>query len=297
MDELEHDPSLSFEKAMIAGASAGVMEHLAMFPVDTIKTNMQVAPSYAAAPSSSIVQMTRLIIREQGVTRLYRGVTAVVVGAIPSHAANYAVYEFFKKKFGGDQPGHHLLANAAAGSLATCAHDAVITPLDVVKQRLQVVDSRYTGVMQCVRQMMKQEGLAAFYASYPTTLLMNLPFMAVHFAGYEAFKLLLTPADQPDSHHIVQELLAGAMTGALAGFVSTPLDVVKTRIQTQVMVTGEAGAVPAKSALQVVRSIWRAQGVRGFMRGASARVLYFMPSAAICWTTYETVKRVLKDAW
>ena len=294
MDELEHDPSLSFSKAMVAGAAAGVMEHLAMFPVDTIKTNMQVAPAYPASPSS-LLQTTRLIVREQGVLRLYRGVTAVVVGAIPSHAVNYAVYELFKQKLGGDQPGHHLLANALAGSLATSAHDAVITPLDVVKQRLQVVDSRYTGVMQCVRQMMREEGLVAFYRSYPTTVLMNLPFMAVHFAGYEAFKLLLSPTDQPESHGVAQELLAGALTGACAGFVSTPLDVVKTRIQTQVTVSGEG--VPAKKALQVVRSIWRSEGVRGFMRGASARVLYFMPSAAICWTTYETVKRVLKEAW
>ena len=294
MDELPHDPSLSFEKAMIAGAAAGVMEHLAMFPVDTIKTNMQVAlPSYSPHPLS-LLQTTRLLVRQQGVLRLYRGVTAVVIGAIPSHAVNYASYEFFKQQFGGHQPGHHVLANAAAGALATCAHDAVITPLDVVKQRLQLVDSRYTGVAHCVRQILREEGPSAFYASYPTTVLMNIPFMAVQFAGYESFKLLLTGMDRAEEHGVAEELIAGGLAGASAGLLSTPLDVVKTRIQTQ-GARGPGGG--GLTAMEVVRRIWQREGARGFMRGASARVLYFMPSAAICWTTYETVKRALKRAW
>ena len=266
MDDFEHDSSLSYEKAMIAGASAGVMEHLAMFPIDTIKTNMQVQsaslslantnPAVASAvPTSStaaaatphptlssstrpesfpsLVHTARSIVQQQGLLRLYRGVTAVVIGAIPSHAVNYATYEWAKHHLGGDQPGHHVLANAMAGSLATMAHDAVITPLDVVKQRLQVVDSRYSGVLQCVRSIIRDEGMAAFYASYPTTVLMNVPFMAVHFAGYESFKLLLTGQDHADEHGLGEELLAGGMAGACAGLVSTPLDVVKTRIQTQ----------------------------------------------------------------
>ena len=309
---------------MIAGASAGVMEHLAMFPVDTIKTNMQVqsaslslaspAPSVASSvPASSAAAATphanlsstrpdsfpsllhtaRCIVRQQGLLRLYRGVTAVVIGAIPSHAVNYATYEWAKHHLGGDQPGHHVLANAMAGSLATMAHDAVITPLDVVKQRLQVVDSRYSGVLQCVRSIVRDEGMGAFYASYPTTVLMNVPFMAVHFAGYESFKLLLTGQDRAGEHGVGEELLAGGMAGACAGLVSTPLDVVKTRIQTQ----RRGAGIRSQTAVQVMKNIWRQEGVRGFMRGSSARVLYFMPSAAICWTTYETVKRMLKDAW
>ena len=233
MDEFEHDGSLSYEKAMIAGASAGVMEHLAMFPIDTIKTNMQVqspslslasarvasaVPAAASATAAatatphsalssaraesfpSLLHTARSIIQQQGLLRLYRGVTAVVIGAIPSHAVNYATYEYAKHQLGGDQPGHHVLANAMAGSLATMAHDAVITPLDVVKQRLQVVDSRYSGVLQCVRSIIRDEGMGAFYASYPTTVLMNVPFMAVHFAGYESFKLLLTGHDRAGEH-------------------------------------------------------------------------------------------------
>ena len=92
---------------------------------------------------------------------------------------------------------------------------------------------------------------------------------------------------------VAEELLAGGAAGACAGLVSTPLDVVKTRIQTQ----RRGAGIRARTAVDVMRDIWRQEGMRGFMRGGSARVLYYMPSAAICWTTYETVKRMLKDAW
>lgn len=100
--------------------------------------------------------------------------------------------QHLKHRLGGSEPGHHPLINGISGGLATMAHDAIITPLDVVKQRLQMYHSSYSGVWQCIRTVFAQEGLRAFYASYPTTVAMNVPFQAVHFAAYESFKILFT---------------------------------------------------------------------------------------------------------
>jgi solute carrier family 25 iron transporter 28/37 len=232
---------------------------------------------------------------EEGLLRLYRGITAIVMGAIPSHAIHYATYEHLKNAMGGNEPGHHPVITGLAGGIATMAHDAVVTPLDVVKQRLQVYGSAYSGVAQCVRSIIKEEGIRSFYASYPTTVMMNVPFMTVHFAGYESFKLFFS--NEKGEHGIVEELTAGGCAGALAGFVSTPFDVVKTRLQTQNLEFEPGTKHIRLGARQIIKEIISEAGYRGFMTGASARVLYYMPSAAICWTTYETVKRILKDAW
>jgi solute carrier family 25 iron transporter 28/37 len=154
------------------------------------------------------------------------------------------------------------------------AHDAIVTPLDVVKQRLQVYNSSYAGVFQCIRSVFAQEGLRAFYASYPTTVAMNVPFQAVHFAAYESFKILFTgegectihvctcsnlvaraadpsrpslccliPSSADEEHGVLQEVTAGGAAGALAGFVSTPFDVVKTRLQTQRVQPGQRSVI------------------------------------------------------
>lgn len=167
------------------------------------------------------------------------------------------------------------------------AHDAIGTPMDVVKQRLQLYsNSKYHGIMHCVRTIAKENGLRAFFASYPTTVLMNVPFNSVHFATYEGLKHFLS-----DEHGggVLQHITAGAGAGALAGFVSNPLDVVKTRIQTQ----GVDGSPRYDSTMHVVRHIWHHEGPKAFLKGTGARVFYFMPSAAICWTTYEGIKRVV----
>jgi solute carrier family 25 iron transporter 28/37 len=294
LEDFEHDddPSFGYEKAMIAGASAGVMEHVAMFPIDTIKTRLQAPVPIGGVSYTGAFDAIFKISTQEGIPRLYRGVTAVMIGAIPSHAVNYGAYEYLKEKFGGNLPGHHPIAHAGAGALSTLLHDAIINPMDVIKQRLQVQQSVYRGVITCARTVLKEEGLIAFYASYPTTVLLNVPFMAVYFAGYEFFKRAFG-AGSGHHHDIGKELAAGACAGACAGLVSTPLDVLRTRLQTQHVMVGQ----PRLNTRQMFRSLYQTEGLSVFLKGSTARMMYFMPSAAICWSTYETVKRLLKDAW
>lgn len=88
-------------------------------------------------------------------------------------------------------------------------------------QRLQMHKSKYLNVRHCAKSIWRQEGLRGFYASYSTTVLMNVPFMAIHFASYESLKRFLVDTTRHDG--TMQHLLAGAGAGALGGMVSNPL--------------------------------------------------------------------------
>src|SRR5687768_16681495 len=57
----------------------------------------------------------------------------------------------------------------------------LLPPLLLLLLLLQVVHSTYAGVWDCIDQVYKAEGLAAFYRSYRTTLIMNVPYIAMHF--------------------------------------------------------------------------------------------------------------------
>ncbi|GFZ01326.1 mitochondrial substrate carrier family protein [Actinidia rufa] len=162
------------------------------------------------------------------------------LGAGPAHAVYFSVYELCKQSFGGNGPGHHPLAHAAAGVVATTASDAVLTPMDVVKQRLQLPRSPYGGVRDCAVRMFREEGVRAFYASYKTTVVMNAPFTAVHFSTYEAMKKVLgeVSPENASEERVLVHLTAGGAAGALASAVTTPLDVVKTRLQCQAALGG-----------------------------------------------------------
>lgn len=229
-----HD-GLHFWQFMIAGSIAGSVEHMAMFPVDTVKTHMQALGS-CPIKSVGVRHALKSILKTEGPSGLYRGIGAMGLGAGPAHAVYFSIYEVSKKFFSGGNPNNSA-AHAISGVFATVASDAVFTPMDMVKQRLQLGNnSTYKGVWDCVKRVLSEEGLGAFYASYRTTVLMNAPFTAVHFATYEATKrglIEISPENASDERLIVHAT-AGAAAGALAAAVTTPLDVVKTQLQCQV---------------------------------------------------------------
>lgn len=287
-----HD-GLRFWQFMIAGSVAGSVEHMAMFPVDTVKTHMQAMGS-CPIKSVGLGQALRSILKSNGPLGLYRGIGAMGLGAGPAHAVYFSVYEVCKKFFSGGNPNNSA-AHAVSGVFATVASDAVFTPMDMVKQRLQLNNSPYKGVLDCVRRVMKEEGLRAFYASYRTTVIMNAPFTAVHFATYEAAKTGLrevSPESVNDEGWVVHAT-AGAGAGALAAAITTPLDVVKTQLQCQ----GVCGCDRFKSGSMrdVFRTIVEKDGYRGLIRGWMPRMLFHAPAAAICWSTYEASKSFFEE--
>lgn len=283
-DALKHLPP---GYAMVAGALAGAGEHIVMYPADVIKTRSQAHVSHAQPAYRHPFHAVAQIYKGEGMRGLYRGMPAVVAGAIPSHAVYFATYEWTRQSLGAMRTdGHHPIANGVAGGVATMMHDAIVTPLDVVKQRLQLYQSKHTGVVRTLMHVARTGGVRAFYASYPTTVLMNVPFMSVHFATYETLKVLLK---RRDVHGTPKHILAGAGAGALGGVISNPLDIIKTRLQLQ----GVSGSPRYASARAAARDIFAKEGPMAFWKGTSARALYYAPGAAVSWSMYEFAKSVL----
>lgn len=151
---------------------------------------------------------------------------------------------------------------------------------------MQLGDSAYRSVRECARSVFAKEGFRAFYISLPTTLAMSVPFQSIQFSTYEYFRKVLNPHGGYDpSTHVI----AGGLAGAVASSLTTPLDVVKTLLQTKgqshdVRIRGASGLVDAATIIK------ERYGLRGFFRGFKPRVLTHMPSAAISWSVYEYFK-------
>ncbi|XP_056147723.1 mitoferrin-2 [Lampris incognitus] len=286
---------------MLAGAVAGIMEHCLMFPIDCVKTRMQSLQPDPAARYRNVMDALRRIITTEGIWRPMRGLNATAIGAGPAHALYFACYEKLKKTLSDViHPGANShLANGAAGCVATLLHDAAMNPAEVVKQRMQMYNSPYCSVLDCVRAVWQKEGTAAFYRSYTTQLTMNIPFQALHFMTYEYLQELLNPHRQynPSSH-----VVSGALAGAIAAAATTPLDVCKTLLNTQESLTlGSLSSSPGPSQgkgthghisglAHAFRTVYRLGGLQGFFKGVQARVIYQMPSTAISWSVYEFFK-------
>ncbi|KAE9416825.1 hypothetical protein Angca_004038, partial [Angiostrongylus cantonensis] len=233
MDEEDYKtlPTHNFGVHLMAGALAGATEHCLLFPFDSVKTRLQSLCPCPEMKCPTPVHSLWDIVRREGLLRPLRGVNAVAVGSLPAHALYFTTYEKTKKFLTGNTAGHaNTLSYGAAGTLATLVHDAVMNPVEVVKQRMQMQFSPYGSSLECVRCIYKREGMVAFYRSYTTQLAMAVPFHSIHFMTYEFWQEILNPEHKynPRSH-----LIAGGFGGALAAALTTPLDCVKTVLNTQ----------------------------------------------------------------
>jgi hypothetical protein len=96
---------------LLAGGLAGISEHALMYPLDSIKTRMQIiSANGSASVHSSVFQTVYKVGATEGLRSLWRGVSSVILGAGPSHALYFAVYEECKTAFGGNGEGHHPLS-------------------------------------------------------------------------------------------------------------------------------------------------------------------------------------------
>ncbi|KAM7456380.1 hypothetical protein BLSTO_02858 [Blastocystis sp. subtype 1] len=219
-------------------------------------------------------------VHNNGVRVLWRGMSPTLLACIPAHALYFSIYESTKVYLGGK--------NTVAGALASLAHDAVMTPLDVVKQRMQL--GLYPRPFVALRSILRTEGVRALYSSYFTTILMNMPNAAVLVVTNDWMKSVLNPSGKQNYGAF---LVSGFFAGALSGFVTCPLDVIKTRIQTQ------AGGVSRKYVgfWRTLKLMVKEEGIQSLFMGVSTRVIQQAPSAAVSWTTPEAreKKRLIED--
>ncbi|XP_076340491.1 mitoferrin-2-like isoform X2 [Tachypleus tridentatus] len=256
-------------------------------------TRMQSLQPNPKATYHSMSDALYKMVRYEGVLRPVRGMSAVVCGAGPAHALYFSCYEKMKRVFSGTETGAHSpISQGAAGCLATLLHDAVMTPADVIKQRMQMFSSPYKSCLDCVMRIWQKEGLWAFYRSYSTQLTMNIPFQSLHFMTYE-FMQDLTNDERlynPKAH-----VVAGAVAGGFSAAVTTPLDVCKTLLNTQERETLHLTKQSHINGLfNAAMTVYKFRGLGGYFQGLQARVVSQMPSTAVAWSVYEFFKYVLR---
>ncbi|KAI9763129.1 MAG: hypothetical protein M1840_000894 [Geoglossum simile] len=228
---------------MLAGGVGGTTGDLLMHSVDTVKTRQQGDP-HVPAKYTSMSSSYATIFREEGIRRgLYGGVTPAFLGSFPGTIIFFGTYEYSKRHM-LDAGVHAPIAYLAGGFLADLAASIVYVPSEVLKTRLQLQGRynnpffnsgyNYRSSADAVRTIIRKEGFSALFYGYRATILRDLPFSALQFAFYEQGQTWAKQWCVGQNIGLPLELLTGAAAGGLAGVITCPLDVVKTRIQTQV---------------------------------------------------------------
>jgi len=190
------------------------------------------------------------------------------------------------------EPWQGLVA-AAGGCLLA---DFVCTPLDVVKVRLQlsrsgVLGETYSGVVDCMQTVARNEGLRGFFKGLSPALLRAATYGSFRVGLYEPIKQSISNEGGPPPLWV--KLVSGLSSGALASFLFNPCDVVKVRMQGDRLGTRYPRLFPA------FRQIAQEEGLSGLYRGASATVGRAATCACAELVTYDESKRALmaKCGW
>uniref|UniRef100_A0A7R9WMN4 S-adenosylmethionine transporter n=1 Tax=Craspedostauros australis TaxID=1486917 RepID=A0A7R9WMN4_9STRA len=282
MSDSSEKKATSFLNALIAGGMAGTSVDVALFPIDTLKTRLQAPQGF---------------IKAGGFTGIYNGLGAAAVGSAPGAALFFSTYEIMKPivydrmeamGFKDQQAATHMIA-ASMGETMACL---VRVPTEVVKAKMQTSGTPLVGTFQQVLKEKHGSPLAAItgglYRGYGVTIMREIPFAMIQFPMYERFKVMVGDW-QKEPASALQAAACGSVSGGIAAAVTTPLDVIKTRL----MLGADAHGVQYNGMVDVIQRTHSAEGTAVFLSGIQPRVMWISIGGFVFFGAYEAYKRSL----
>ncbi|KAK3071749.1 hypothetical protein LTR53_008077 [Teratosphaeriaceae sp. CCFEE 6253] len=335
-------PSTNSADYWIAGAFAAFTVDLIVYPLDTIKTRLQ-SPDYRRL----YTQGANNAVNRAFFRGVYQGVGSVIIATLPSSGAFFSTYEGIKATLESHnprpdgspspwlpQPLIHALASGTA-ELVSCA---ILTPAEVIKQNAQMVDNsdasrpRVNATLETLKRF--RSNPLALWRGYTALAGRNLPFTAMQFPMFERIKQGIRTSRDDRGIRTNTLLESAAITGVSAGLggsvaavITTPIDVVKTRIMLAAaqsaaedqkptssstgqgkgaiadaagksITAAKASLVDAvknitkppsrQSSMEIAREILRDQGVKGLFRGGALRAVWTMLGSGLYLSVYDS---------
>ncbi|KAF6163640.1 hypothetical protein GIB67_036100 [Kingdonia uniflora] len=274
------------EKALVgasAGGIAGAFTYVCLHPLDTIKTKLQTKGANEMYKGAfDVIAKT---FQNQGVLGFYSGVSAVIIGSTISSAIYFGTCEFGKSVLSNCLHFPQFLIPPTAGAMGNIVSSAIMVPKELITQRMQAGAKGRT--LEVMLRILEKDGVLGFYAGYSATLLRALPSGVLSYSSFEYLKAAILCRTGKSNLEPFQSVVCGALAGAISATLTTPLDVVKTRLMTQVH--GKAyGGVSA-----TLQRILKEEGWVGLTRGMGPRVLHNSCFAALGYFAFETARLIL----
>ncbi|KAJ5896967.1 uncharacterized protein N7473_006366 [Penicillium subrubescens] len=270
----------------------------------------------------------RKIARNEGIWTLWRGLSPTLMMGIPANIIYFAGYDWLRSDDRSPikQNVSDVYAPFVAGAIARTAAASATSPVEMFRTRLQATPGHGAGhfkaTLEGLYQMTQASGYTSLWRGLSLTMWRDVPFSGLYWWGYEKAKEALENTRQHAPHRSGSEMeppststaffesfIAGATSGSVAAFVTTPFDVGKTRQQVFRHIDdgvpssgGQRPSLPPKalapeqlSLPKFLMHILREEGMAGLFKGWGARCLKVAPACAIMISTYELGKRMAQE--
>ncbi|KAF2661547.1 mitochondrial carrier protein-like protein [Lophiostoma macrostomum CBS 122681] len=283
----------------------------------------------------------RKIAQNEGPRTLWRGLSPTLLMTIPANVIYFAGYDWMRNAH--DSPFRRNISDTynplVAGATARILAAIGVSPIEMFRTRMQAANhtasaaGHFRETMQGMRDLVATQGVRSLWRGLTLTLWRDVPFSAIYWWGYESGRNMLADVrgraearhdgtefragrgeerirrrsrSRSNENHtatLVNSFIAGAGSGAVAAFITTPFDVGKTRQQVAQHASegaqkGSAAKIVRPEEKSMPRFLWHIfeeQGIRGLFKGWTARCLKVAPACAIMISTYEFGKKMATD--
>ncbi|KAK9893264.1 mitochondrial carrier [Cystobasidium minutum MCA 4210] len=297
-------------------------------PFDLVKVRLQSQPFDRPARFNGPIDCFKQTIQNEGFKGLYRGLSMPVIGAMLENATLFVVYgqaQNLLRRYTSPtpdlpdgRPGPLSLPKMAfAGACAGAATSLVLTPIELVKVRMQVqmiaqeqtanlsqqstgqaIKQKLPGPVQLTRSVLQQHGFKGLWLGQTGTFIRESGGSVAWFGAFEGLARFFISQKQksaPPGKIITKDnlsspelMLSGAAAGAGYTVILFPADCIKSTIQ-----TGDELAKGRKQAgfLQVGKDIYKAKGIKGLYSGCGVTIVRSAPSSALIFWLYSLCER------
>ena len=289
---------------------------------------------------------------------LWRGLDISLVVTIPMVGIYMPLYDTLSARLGGQGGVLGPMAPAVAGMGARAVAVLATAPLELIRTQRQATLASPTSTsssqplssslsslksnISAIAALSRTTSLAhvsGMWLGVGATLWRDVPFTGIYWLVVEPMRSRLldlecqisslrpssssdpqgAPVKPTQQQVLWANLISGGVSGALAAVLTTPFDVVKTRMQVSGLSTptrpnpspqqslphsqpppssssiiSRSSSSPSQGAFSVFSQIWKEEGIRGLFTGVGPRAARTAPACAIVIATYETVKHALQ---
>mmetsp|Transcript_17117 Transcript_17117/g.23533 ORF Transcript_17117/g.23533 Transcript_17117/m.23533 type:complete len:295 (-) Transcript_17117:302-1186(-) len=274
--------------SMTAGTIAGGIECVAVWPMEYIKTQLQLQSISKTGQKplyTGVISGLKYTVQTTGFLSLYRGLGVTLVGSMPKAGIRFGGNAYFKGLL-ADERGKLTMFKQFMAGLGAGATEAVlaVTPMETIKTKLIQTNQ---PLLVGVQSILRESGVRGLYQGVSATVLKQGSNQGLRFMFFNKYKDLLT-----DNGRTKLSPLASLVGGMCAGCFSTlgnnPFDVVKTQMQSS------GAAAKYKSTADCFRQIFAAEGLQGFYKGVVPRMGRVVPGQGVIFMSFESVQSLVE---
>ncbi|XP_034983249.1 mitochondrial glutamate carrier 2 [Zootoca vivipara] len=306
---------ISLPAKLINGGIAGLVGVTCVFPIDLAKTRLQ--NQQGQAIYTGMRDCLVKTIKSEGFFGMYRGAAVNLTLVTPEKAIKLAANDFFRQLLSQDGKKLSLVREMLAGCGAGTCQVVVTSPMEMLKIQLQdagrlaahqqkalgqdgpaaatshsppgqpytagsTAASKRPSAFMIAKDLLCTQGVAGLYKGLGATLLRDVPFSIIYFPLFANINNL-GQANLDEKASFFHSFISGCIAGSVAAVAVTPLDVLKTRIQTLKKGLGED---TYNGIVDCARKVWIHEGPAAFMKGAGCRALVIAPLFGIAQGMY-----------